>query len=618
MSRSTSHLLQSCAIALLLSPAGMYPVVSHAQGSPSSPSSPSLSSESPLPPELEVETPHPDGEPESGESDLQVLPPGSGSLPDLAPEVAPEVAPEALPEAAPEAAPDRELIEGEGGEEPLIEAAPAELLPTGEGVDRGTGFRVKGYVRGEHRYNRPNVYYGYDPIIGLWTPRGSPYAAFGLTPTVSHDAYLETNFEIAWRRYDFVSAYTDASFIVSTSHAEQSVFEQVQDLLIGTGDVDAGAGSSSGVPIPGAAGSQLARRERERVLINELYLSPELQGWGSLTVGKRRVSWGSAFTWSPMDVINPPRNPLEPTLQREGSYAAILDVTRFERVAVSLLYKPYITEDLRGLPSEWDRDRNLLVGRLFMNVLESDLNLAYYNNQGRSYAGLSFSRYFDVIEAHVEGLAQHGRPTWLVREVDRTNDSAGAYQAPYEVGQLELDNGRWYADLLLGARYNFEDSSAVLLEYLYHGAGYNQAEYDLYRGITAYMQEELPHLATRLIDSGLSEEQQQEVSQSWEQLLGSAPYVYSEQNPRKHYLGATFVKSKMFGLIEPKISAILNLDDFSGTLYPSIDFVLSRDSSARGVVRFLAGALIFFGGDDSQAAYYPNKFSANLRMTAYF
>lgn len=512
--------------------------------------------------------------------------------------------------------------ESERGAVPVEETSEAAVeVPLEEGaqVQRQTGWRVRGYLRGEFKLNTPNLEYGYDEALNVWTPRGSPYMAFGMLAPETHDSYLEANAEIKWSRFSNVSLYGDLSGVYSTTSTQQTTFEQLQDLIIATGDMSADQTSSPGVPIPGAAGGAFVRRAQERLLVNELYLNAQVPDWLAMTLGKRRMFYGSAFTWSPMDVINPPRNPLEPTLLREGSYNLTLDLIHFSAATLSFLYKPYIQESGRGLPESIDFAKNLSLLRVYTNQFETDINLVGYLNQGRPYLGLSLARYVDVIELHLETFWQQGRPTYLVKPTDSTELYADQLP-PYQVGQFELENGKPYGDILVGGTYTLDDSSFLIVEYLHRMTGMNQAEYDAYRDVTRYMQEEMSADVLALVSSSseLDEEAQAEVQAGWLGLLGNAPYMYQEAYLRKNYMGITFMKSKLMDLFEPKLSLIMNLDDLSGTLYPSVDFVLSPSSGGRGSVKLMAGALIFLGGDDTQVSQFPNRFSANLRMTALF
>lgn len=536
----------------------------------------------------------------------------------------------ASPEAASGETPSTESASGEEAAPTEPSPAPSEETPAadssveapleeGAQVQRVTGWRVRGYLRGEFKLNAPNLEYGYDEALNVWTPRGSPYMAFGMLAPETHDSYLEANAELKWSRFSNVSLYGDLSGVFSTTGTQQTTFEQLQDLIIGTGDLSASQTTDPGVPIPGAAGGAFVRREQERVLVNELYVNAQVPDWLAMTLGKRRMFYGSAFTWSPMDVINPPRNPLEPTLLREGSYNLTLDLIHFPAATLSFLYKPKVEESGRGLPKSIDFAKNLSLLRVYTNQFETDINVVGYLNQGRPYVGLSLARYVDVVELHLETLWQQGRPTYLVKTT--ASDVAYAdYLPPYEVGQFEVENGQPYGDILLGGTYTLNDSSFLIVEYLHRMTGMNQGEYELYRDVTRYMQEEMSGDVLSLISSssGLDEEGQQAVQEGWLGLLGKAPYMYQEAYLRKNYMGITFMKSKIMDLFEPKLSLIMNLDDLSGTLYPSVDFVLSPSSGGRGSVKLMAGALIFLGGDDTQVSQFPNRFSANLRMTALF
>ncbi len=512
-----------------------------------------------------------------------------------------------------------------------VGASPPNMLGGGDGDDRiGLGMEGRpvltsgGYFRCEFFYRKPNLYYGYDEVLGAWLPRGSPYTAFGLVSSSDREAYAEANLELTWDPVPWFSAYTDTSVIFDTEQIPQSIFEQAQDLLVAVGVVDPTMELSyqKGVPIPGVGGSASERPGPQRLQVNELYLSVDVPDWVSLTLGKRRVTWGSAFTWAPMDVVNPPFNPFEPSLLREGAYTAVVDLTRFYQVGLTLLYRPWVEENPRGLPATWDFDQGLFAARAYLNVFSSDLNLVAYQDRGRWYGGASFSRYFGEVEAHLEALVQRGRPTWLVQQVPGSTLDGQGTAAPYQVGQfdmtrcLETGDCPLYPDLVLGLRRSFDDGSFLLLEYRYHGAGYDREEYDLYRDLTTYLEEQLPHVASELSleDSVMDEE----VAQSWVEMISSAPFLYQEPNPRVHYLAVTFLKSEMWDLVEPRVTAVCNIDDGSIIVYPSANFWMSKGQRGPGSVAFLAGVMMFLGRPDAQVGVYPARFSGNLRLTARF
>ncbi len=514
---------------------------------------------------------------------------------------------------------------GGNGLEPGGSANGTIEAPLGRGMEGRPTLTSGGYFRSEFFYRRPNLYFGYDDILGTWLPRGSPYTAFGLVSPAHADAYAEANLELTWNPSSWGSTYADTSVVFSTQPPQQSSFEQAQDVLIGLGVQDPNTASSqypAGVPIPGTWEAFPVRPRQVRLQINELYLALEVPDWASAVVGKRRLTWGSAFTWTPLDVVNPRFNPLEPTLQREGAWTAALDLTHFYRAGMTLLYRPWVQDNEWGLPTEWDFDESLFAGRLYLNLFMSDINLVGYLDRGRGYGGMSFSRYFGDVELHLESLVQRGRPTWLVRETGGAILEDGSQAAPYEVGQFDMarcragGDCRWYPDIVFGGRYTFDDGSTLLVEYLYHGPGYDAEEYGVFRAFTSYLQEQLPHVLAELpSENGTFGE---EAAASWAAMVSNAPYLYQETNTRVNYLGMSFLMSEVAGIVEPRVSAICNVDDGSVIVYPSANFWMSRGRRGPGAVSFLAGVMVFLGHSSSQVALYPAKFSANLRATARF
>ena len=358
------------------------------------------------------------------------------------------------------------------------------------------------------------------------------------------------------------------------------------------------------------------RAAGQRLQINECYAGVDLPDWVTLTVGKRRVTWGTAFTWDPLDVINPRFNPFDPTLLREGAYLATLDLTRFYQVGATLLYRPTVQEDARGLPTTWDLGRGLLAARLYLNVFQSDINLVAYEDRGRVYGGGALSRYVGAFEVHLEALVQRGRPTWLVEEVQGDDDTRAA---PYQVGQFDMercrgggDCGLW-PDVVVGTRRMFDNGATWLAEYWFHRPGYDREEYDTYRAFTAYLEEALPHELAQ-VPWTMSEEE----ASSWSDMVANAPYLYLQTNVRRHYLSLSYLGQEMGGYLTPRVTGIWNLDDGSLIVYPAATVWMSKSDRGPGTLSLFAGVMLFLGGDGSQVGLYPARFSANVRATARF
>jgi len=81
-----------------------------------------------------------------------------------------------------------------------------------------------------------------------------------------------------------------------------------------------------------------------------------------LKVGKKRETWGVGWTFTPVDdVMDWPKNPVDPSDSREGKYLAMLEVP-FGNSSFSFLYLPDVEFDLEseagqsGIPEKMDFD----------------------------------------------------------------------------------------------------------------------------------------------------------------------------------------------------------------------------------------------------------------------
>lgn len=57
-------------------------------------------------------------------------------------------------------------------------------------------------------------------------------------------------------------------------------------------------------------------------MLSEAYLDAPLQDGFRLLLGKKRIVWGAGLAFNPTDVLNPPKDPTDPTFQRAGAWLA--------------------------------------------------------------------------------------------------------------------------------------------------------------------------------------------------------------------------------------------------------------------------------------------------------
>lgn len=233
------------------------------------------------------------------------------------------------------------------------------------------------------------------------------------------------------------------------------------------------------------------------VSLNELYVFHDFVPQLNLVVGKKRVVWGSGMAFNPTDLLNPRRDPTDPTLQRAGAWVTQLEAP-FETMTFSLLFAPTVLASTSGIPTAllvyptWDlKDRLVhyqLAARWYALVADADITLmAFYGNasvdvfRDKLRFGLSFSRYFFTdYELHLEALFQQGsaRDSVVSSCVSSLTEAAGCVLSRTAFTQKGLlEDERVLPSVLVGTKRQFSDDSLLSLEYLYQADGWSKAQF---------------------------------------------------------------------------------------------------------------------------------------------
>jgi hypothetical protein len=314
------------------------------------------------------------------------------------------------------------------------------------------------------------------------------------------------------------------------------------------------------------------------VVTSELYATYSPKPWINFLVGKKRIIWGPGFAFNPTDLINPPKDPTDPSFQRAGAWVARVELP-FEKFTFSALFAPQVLYQVSGIPyvvmkypdypsatyptNQQDSSYHYLVAaRLYMLVFNSDINLLYffdnqYNDtaQNASRFGASFSRYFFTdYELHIEALMQVGTPNLYPDHICANGgfcNPATAYAA------TKVNDGNVYPRVLVGGRTVFTDTSTLNIEYYYQGDGYSNEEFqDVVRLITRAQALNLPI-------PGFSNTQSAGSS-------GALPQRYTFNPLRRHYLIVSFSKPKIKDDFTISATLIGGLTDLSGLFSPSV------------------------------------------------
>lgn len=320
------------------------------------------------------------------------------------------------------------------------------------------------------------------------------------------------------------------------------------------------------------------------VSLNELYVFHDFVPQLNVVLGKKRIVWGSGLAFNPTDLLNPRRDPTDPTFQRAGAWVAQLEAP-FETMTFSLLFAPTVLESMSGIPAafmlypSWDHKDDLvhyqLAARWYALIADADLTLmAFYGNSSvdvfrdKLRIGASFSRYFFTdYELHFEAMFQQGSTRDSVVSSCVAGQSEASLCAMGGQAFLEkrrLDDTAVYPKVLVGTKRQFSDDSLIALEYLYQSDGWSKNQFeDFAKGLG------LIETGRQL---GLPVQRIAGVSQLLGQSSGSdgLPTRFNFDPKGQHYLFLTAQKPRLFDDLTIQLVVLASLVDLSTVWTPSI------------------------------------------------
>ncbi len=195
--------------------------------------------------------------------------------------------------------------------------------------------------------------------------------------------------------------------------------------------------------------------------LNELYMGLNLNDRAYLKTGKVRVNWGTGMAWNPTDVLQPRKDPTDPTRQEEGTAGILLDLPlTFENSEI----QGVTLSGLASFPENRTDGRPTWVGRA--NLLTSSYDVAFLVIQDpQRIPKLGFTAsgsLFGEVVAYGEALWKKG--------------TEQVYPTP--AGLIATQNeSNWrsqsFTNWVLGSRYTFPANVVGSIEYYHNADGYD-------------------------------------------------------------------------------------------------------------------------------------------------
>jgi hypothetical protein len=387
--------------------------------------------------------------------------------------------------------------------------------------------------------------------------------------------YLDQRLTLARVRRDGLVPGEDVPRVIVLTEANVQLKLRAGEALAAA---DASFFFQKGLAYPGGSRDNPAYRPLS--VLSELYGSYGLREHVQLTLGKKRVVWGPGLVINPTDLLNPPKDPTDPSLQRAGAWLGRLELP-FERFTLTFVGAARATAEYGGVPAalgvypagdpaDDGRVHVAAAARLYVLAANTDFNLEYfftnlYNDAfaRKSRLGFSLSRLIgSALEVHVEALGQLGSARLFVNEacdLERASVVACAAGGAPVVARSKLDRRTPNLRGLFGARYTFADDAILGVDYLLATDGYAPAEWRrLLRALADARAAGLAVAGLPLGPAGGAD--------------GGTPQRFVFEPFRRHYLLATYLKPRIRDDFTLSLTVMAGLEDLSGQAAPQLQW----------------------------------------------
>jgi hypothetical protein len=297
--------------------------------------------------------------------------------------------------------------------------------------------------------------------------------------------------------------------------------------------------------------------------MNELFVSHVFPSYNIfVAIGRQKVSWGSGLFVNPSETFRPSRNPFDPSEDRKG-----IDSLRFSWTR-SILQLQYFLEYGDHLEDDWRHH-----GKIGITQYNTDLAVTYTTKADKApVMGLQVSRYLtDDLEIHVEGVMQEGR------------DNPVAEAIFPGIARFEFkDDDEWFFNCVVGLRhFTGEHDLTTIVEYYFNGDGYSESEFDS-------LHDEMRRIGMTVAPSPFDLAFLQTASD-----LVDKPYL------RRNYLFLSSHKGFRLSTLNIGLDVLISIDDGSGRLGPSIDYLVREN------LQFKIQGGFAFGKNNSEFGSLP-------------
>ncbi len=346
---------------------------------------------------------------------------------------------------------------------------------------------------------------------------------------------------------------------------------------------------------------------RPSAVLSEFYGTYNFHDHFNLTVGKKRIVWGPGLANNPTDLLNPAKDPTDPTMQRAGSWLVRAEAP-FDLFTLSFVAAGKVTRQFGGIPgglvyypdahpaTQYDKYGNAqsdgydtrphyaLAARAYALWKETDWNLYWFQTQQyndafnyKNRVGLSASHvFFNALELHVEAVGYTGSSkayfdSSCIGSVSAFQGCGMAGKTPG--GYTQIDDPGVRVKALAGGRWQFGDNASFTFEYLYNGEGYNSQEFSNFAQV-ASLRPQLLSLMDTLASAHVSlPGNALSFLSPTSNTDSGAPQKFTFEPMRRHYAFFTYLHTMIADDWNVNTVVLLGLEDLSGQIAPQVTWL---------------------------------------------
>ncbi len=227
----------------------------------------------------------------------------------------------------------------------------------------------------------------------------------------------------------------------------------------------------------------------DRLRMKELYLSWSVNSHWDVTAGKKILKWGTGYAWTPTGVLDPQRDPRDPT-DRLSQYVGreLVEVrgTYGSHNFTAVYSSPHLFSKLqtRRREDQWAIKYNSLVRKLDYSLIASFGGEQTANRYGANATYVIGQ----ALELHGELIAQRGSRLSYPMPIALENPRVTFAYPPYAL--LKEHDDRVFCKALIGANYTFPSGWNLVVEYYRDRQGLSAIERQRLDSFVQYNEEQ--------------------------------------------------------------------------------------------------------------------------------